>query len=84
MLELYLKRPYELELRESHSSDFLQEGEVKIKLIYGGICGSDLRVFQGSLAHASYPSSLNDCSDQLMTWPYWDDSSSRLTYCGYC
>lgn len=55
MLELYLKRPYELELRESHSSDFLQEGDVKIKLIYGGICGSDLRVYQGGLAHASYP-----------------------------
>jgi L-iditol 2-dehydrogenase len=55
MLELFLKRPYELELRESHPSDFLQEGDVKIKLIYGGICGSDLRVFQGKLAHASYP-----------------------------
>ncbi|MFS0776946.1 alcohol dehydrogenase catalytic domain-containing protein [Neobacillus sp. 3P2-tot-E-2] len=55
MLELYLKRPYELELRESHPSDFLQEGDVKIRLVYGGICGSDLRVFQGKLAHASYP-----------------------------
>lgn len=55
MLEFYLKKPNELELREKQSPNAPMDGEVKIKLIYGGICGSDLRVFQGSLPHASYP-----------------------------
>jgi L-iditol 2-dehydrogenase len=55
MFELYLKNPKELELRESQPEENLLDSEVRIKLIYGGICGSDLKVFQGSLAHASYP-----------------------------
>lgn len=32
-----------------------QHDEVKIKLTYGGICGSDLRVLQGKVHYASYP-----------------------------
>ncbi|MFJ7513027.1 zinc-binding dehydrogenase [Peribacillus simplex] len=55
MLELHLKNPNDLQLREIDSVGVPPDGHVKIKLIYGGICGSDLRVFQGSLPHASYP-----------------------------
>jgi L-iditol 2-dehydrogenase len=55
MMELYLKEPCHLELRETGSLPPPRDGEVKIKLIYGGICGSDLRVFQGSINYASYP-----------------------------
>ncbi|KPD00398.1 D-arabitol-phosphate dehydrogenase [Geobacillus sp. BCO2] len=28
---------------------------MKIKLVYGGICGSDLGVLKGKLPHANYP-----------------------------
>lgn len=55
MLGLYLNNPGELELREFSSKSSLKDDEVKIKLIYGGICGSDVSVFKGKLAHAKYP-----------------------------
>lgn len=32
-----------------------QHDEVKVKVIYGGICGSDLRVFEGKVPYATYP-----------------------------
>ena len=55
MFELIINKPGEMELREVPKSVLLEENEVKIKLIYGGICGSDLSVYKGRLAHATYP-----------------------------
>ncbi|MEH7250154.1 alcohol dehydrogenase catalytic domain-containing protein [Neobacillus niacini] len=55
MLGLYLNNPGELELKEVLSKSPLEDDEVKIKLLYGGICGSDISVFKGKLAHAKYP-----------------------------
>ncbi|RAS83651.1 zinc-dependent alcohol dehydrogenase [Priestia endophytica] len=55
MLELYVKNPMEIELRDIESLPTPKNDEVKIKLIYGGICGSDIGVFKGKLAHATYP-----------------------------
>lgn len=55
MLEIYLNKPADMELRQVETLPPPGDDEVKIKLIYGGICGSDLRVFNGSLNHASYP-----------------------------
>lgn len=55
MLELFLKKPNELELRDADSLRSPVGDEVKIKVMYGGICGSDLGVFQGKLNHAKYP-----------------------------
>ncbi|RBW70691.1 zinc-dependent alcohol dehydrogenase [Bacillus taeanensis] len=54
MLGLYLKNPGEIELKEFSSSS-LKEDEVKVKLIYGGICGSDIGVYKGKIGHAAYP-----------------------------
>lgn len=55
MIGLFLKNPGELELRELPTASSLKEHEVKIKLIYGGICGSDVGVYKGKLGHAKYP-----------------------------
>ncbi|MEW9674302.1 zinc-binding dehydrogenase [Ammoniphilus sp. 3BR4] len=55
MLELHLKNPNELELRSVDPLPQPQGDEVKIKLIYAGICGSDLGVYRGKLKHATYP-----------------------------
>lgn len=55
MLELFLKSPNDVELRRAEALPELKDDEVKIKLTYGGICGSDLRVFQGKLGYAAYP-----------------------------
>lgn len=55
MLELYLSKPGDLEIREVQSTSSLKDDEVKVKLIYGGICGSDIGVYKGKINHASYP-----------------------------
>lgn len=44
-----------MELRQVESPPSPKDDEVKIRLIYGGICGSDLSVFKGKLPHAQYP-----------------------------
>ena len=33
----------------------VKEGEALLKLLYGGICGSDLGTYRGTFAYASYP-----------------------------
>ena len=55
MHELYLEKPGDLKLRESGPASVPKDNEVKIKVVYGGICGSDLRVFRGTIPYANYP-----------------------------
>ncbi|SHS86049.1 alcohol dehydrogenase GroES-like protein [Mycobacteroides abscessus subsp. abscessus] len=55
MWGLHLKNPGELELKEFPVESPLKENEVRIKLIYGGICGSDIGVYKGKIGHAKYP-----------------------------
>jgi len=55
MRELYLEKPGDLKMRESASGPAPKDHEVKVRVIYGGICGSDLRVFKGSIPYATYP-----------------------------
>ncbi len=52
---LFINNPGDLELKEFPSSPSLKADEVRVKLIYGGICGSDIGVFKGKIPHASYP-----------------------------
>ncbi|BAC15194.1 sorbitol dehydrogenase (L-iditol 2-dehydrogenase) [Oceanobacillus iheyensis HTE831] len=52
---LYLSSPGVIEFRELASRSKLSDDEVRIRLIYGGICGSDISVFKGKLPHANYP-----------------------------
>lgn len=53
--ELYLEKPAELKLREIESLPGLEAKEVKVQVRYGGICGSDLRVYNGLISYAQYP-----------------------------
>jgi L-iditol 2-dehydrogenase len=55
LIELYVKKPNELELRHNNSVPAPKGDEVKIQLVYGGICGSDLSVYKGKLPYAKYP-----------------------------
>ena len=55
MRGLQLKNPGELELNDFNFDMPLMDDEVKIKLIYGGICGSDVGVYKGKIGHAKYP-----------------------------
>jgi len=55
MVELYLEKPGALKMRQITPAPAPKDNEVKVKVIYGGICGSDLRVFRGTIPYANYP-----------------------------
>lgn len=55
MHELFLRSPGELELRQLRDVPALKDTEARVKVIYGGICGSDIRVYRGLLPYAQYP-----------------------------
>lgn len=79
-------------MRESTPVDCLKDSEVRIKIVYGGICGSDIRVLQGSLPYAQYPcrpgheilgsvieagrNTPIKSGDRVISYPN--------TYCGFC
>lgn len=54
MKSILINNPGEVEIREVEMP-VVKEGEVLLKLIYGGICGSDLGTYRGTFAYASYP-----------------------------
>lgn len=70
----------------------LDENEARVKIIYGGICGSDLRVFRGTIPYAHYPCRpgheiLGTVIETGEKSPY-DPGTSVVsfpnTYCGTC
>ena len=56
MKELYLEQPGKLLIREQAPLPTPGPGQVAVKVLYGGICGSDLSAFKGRIAYAKYPS----------------------------
>lgn len=55
ILEMFLDGPNQLILRESLPLPAPLDNQVKLKMIYGGICGSDVRVYKGLISYAQYP-----------------------------
>ncbi|WP_411678303.1 zinc-binding alcohol dehydrogenase family protein [Caproicibacter sp.] len=56
MKYLSIRQPYEIIVGEGSFPSFRpEEGEVLLKMLYGGICGSDLSTYRGIMAYASYP-----------------------------
>ena len=55
MDELYLEEPGRLRLRESTRVGKLDAREARVEIEYGGICGSDVKVYSGNLPYANYP-----------------------------
>lgn len=55
MFELYLEKPGKLNMRDAVPAQSLKANETRVRLIYGGICGSDLKVFRGTIPYAEYP-----------------------------
>jgi len=54
MKELYINSPGIVEFREADMPK-RNENEAVLKLLYGGICGSDLGSYRGTFAYFSYP-----------------------------
>lgn len=54
MKAIYINAPGEVEIREI-PKPVRKPGEALLKLLYGGICGSDLGSYMGTFAYFSYP-----------------------------
>ena len=54
MKAMYINAPGEVEIRDIEMP-VRKEGEVLLKLLYGGICGSDLGSYRGTFAYFDYP-----------------------------
>ncbi|WP_333593396.1 zinc-dependent alcohol dehydrogenase [Anaerospora hongkongensis] len=44
-----------IKIREAAQRHALAANDVRIKVSYGGICGSDVRVYKGTISYAQYP-----------------------------
>ena len=54
MKSVYINAPGQMEIREAEMP-VRKPGEALLKLLYGGICGSDLGSYRGTFAYFSYP-----------------------------
>ena len=54
MKAMYINQPGEVEIREKEMP-VRKPGEALLKLLYGGICGSDLGSYKGTFAYFDYP-----------------------------
>ncbi|SDH99803.1 zinc-dependent alcohol dehydrogenase [Alteribacillus bidgolensis] len=52
---LVITGPYTFNRESAAVKPKAAEGHARVKTEYGGICGSDLSVYKGKLAHANYP-----------------------------
>ena len=54
MRTIMISEPGKVAVTETEMPE-VKEGEALLKLLYGGICGSDLGTYRGTFAYASYP-----------------------------
>lgn len=54
MKSIVIKAPHEVDIKEVEKP-VLKKGEAYLKILYGGICGSDLGTYRGTFAYVSYP-----------------------------
>ena len=54
MKTIMINKPGEVEIIETKKPE-RKAGEALLKVLYGGICGSDLGTYRGTFAYASYP-----------------------------
>lgn len=54
MKSIQINKPFDVTVQEVENP-ILKEGEALLKILYGGICGSDLGTYRGTFAYASYP-----------------------------
>ena len=54
MKVITILEPGKVEITEKEMPE-VKEGEALLKILYGGICGSDLGTYRGTFAYASYP-----------------------------
>ncbi|MCD2136445.1 zinc-binding alcohol dehydrogenase family protein [Salinicoccus halitifaciens] len=55
MKQVLVKNPQDIQIVEAEEIDKPQRNEVKVKVIYAGLCGSDVHIFEGHNPFATYP-----------------------------
>ncbi len=55
MKAVYVSEPGKLEVIEKEMPEIKKETEVLVKITAAGICGSDIHIFHGTHAYATYP-----------------------------
>ena len=55
MKSIVIAEPGKVEIKEMHEAPKRKSGEALLKLLYGGICGSDLNTYRGGNAYVVYP-----------------------------
>ncbi|MER1984890.1 MAG: alcohol dehydrogenase catalytic domain-containing protein [Solibacillus sp.] len=55
VMSIVVQKPGEITLQKTNNEKEVQANELKIRTLIAGICGSDVSVFKGRLAHATYP-----------------------------
>lgn len=55
VMSIVVQKPGEITLQQTTGERGIQASELKIRTLIAGICGSDVSVFKGRLAHATYP-----------------------------
>ena len=55
MKAIVVEKPYEIKIAEVPVPQIRQPDEVLIKVISGGICGSDVGIYNGTNSLATYP-----------------------------
>lgn len=92
MKELYLSQAGNMELRENFVNNPIGANEIKVKTVYGGICGSDVRVWKGLIGHAKYPiqagheviGTVVEAGPGAEEWLGKRVTVFPNTYCGFC
>ena len=54
MKAMYIDAPGQVSIKDVEMP-VRKEGEVLLKILYGGICGSDLGSYRGTFAYFDYP-----------------------------
>lgn len=54
MKYLLIEEPFKVDVKEKEKP-VPKEGEALLKMVYGGICGTDLSIYRGKFAYVSYP-----------------------------
>ncbi|MBS6397974.1 MAG: zinc-binding alcohol dehydrogenase family protein [Clostridiales bacterium] len=54
MKKLLIEKPKQIVIKECEIPE-IREGEALLKMVTGGICGSDLGVYRGTMAYGTYP-----------------------------
>ncbi len=54
MKTVIIRKPGQVEVIES-PKPAIEEGQALLRILYGGICGTDLRIYQGNFLYADYP-----------------------------